>query len=124
MIRGHVIDTRRALLPLEIQDNNGDWTTLQMVLDTGFTGELALPENHTRQLGIVMNRRSRVTPATGQIIDVPAGYARVMWNENQLQVRVVQAGTSPLLGMELLWNNRIAIDAVADGAVTVTPLGG
>ena len=124
MIRGQVIDTRRALLPLEIQDSAGDWTTLQMVLDTGFTGELALPENYTRQLGIVMNRRSRVTPATGQIVDVPAGYARVVWNENQLQVRVVQAGTSPLLGMELLWNNRIAIDAVADGAVTVTPLGG
>ncbi|MDE2788346.1 MAG: hypothetical protein OXL37_17035 [Chloroflexota bacterium] len=41
-----------------------------------------------------------------------------------MRARVIQAGTEPLIGMALLLNHRITIDAVADGAVSITPLGG
>ena len=124
MINGRIADLRLAWIPLRVQGGSGDWQTLNVVVDTGFTGQLALPERYVRQLELMLNDENRVTPATGQSILVAAGNVLVMWHGRQLRVRVVQSGTHPLLGMALLWNNRIAIDAVADGAVTVTPLGG
>ena len=122
MINGHIGDMDLAWIPVSIHDGGGSWRRLRIVLDTGFTGQLALPERYVRQLGLILNRDSRVTPATGQSVPVPAGSALIMWQGRPKPVRVVQAGTHPLLGMRLLWRNHIAIDAVANGAVTVTLL--
>ena len=122
MISGRIADMDLAWIPVRIQDGSGSWRRLRIVLDTGFTGQLALPERYVRQLGLILNRDSQVTPATGQSVPVPAGGAVIMWQGRPRHVRVVQAGTHPLLGMRLLWRNHIAIDAVANGAVTVTPL--
>ena len=124
MISGLVTNSRRVLLQLEIQAGNGNWQTLPAVLDTGFTGHLALPERYVRQLGLVLNRIRRISSATEQSIPTPAGYVRIVWRGHQHMVWVLQAGTQPLLGMALLWNNRITIDAVTDGPVTINPLGG
>ena len=122
MISGRIADIDLAGIPVRIQDGGGSWRRLRIVLDTGFTGQLALPERYVRQLGLILNRDSQVTPATGQSVPVPAGSAVIMWQGRPTHVRVVQVGTHPLLGMRLLWRNHIAIDAVANGAVTVTPL--
>ena len=121
MISGRIADMDLAWIPVSIQDGGGSWRRLRIVLDTGFTGQLALPERYVRQLGLILNRDSLVTPATGQSVPVPAGGAVIMWHRS-IPVRVVQAGTHPLLGMRLLWRNHITIDAVANAAVTVTPL--
>ena len=52
------------------------------------------------------------------------GYVQMRWEDVSIRARVIQAGTEPLLGMALLSNHRITIDAVTNGPVTVTPLGG
>ena len=122
IINGRVADMDLAWIPVSIQDGSGSWRRLRIVLDTGFTGQLALPERCVRQLGLILNRDSQVTPATGQSVPVPAGGALIMWQGHPRHVRVVQAGTHPLLGMRLLWRNHITIDAIANGAVTVTLL--
>ena len=122
MISGRIADMGLAWIPVRIQDGSGSWRRLRIVLDTGFTGQLALPERYVRQLGLILNRDIQVTPATGQSVPVPAGSAVIMWQGRPRHVRVVQAGAHHLLGMRLLWRNHIAIDAVANGAVTVTPL--
>ena len=57
-----------------------------------------------------------VTGFTGQLL-LPNRYI------NRLGLSM-QLDSEPLLGMEFLWNNRITIDAVTDGAVSITPLGG
>ena len=122
MISGRIADMDLAWIPVRIQDGSGSWRRLRIVLDTGFTGQLALPERYARQLGLILNRDIQVTPATGQSVPVPAGSAVIMWQGRPRHVRVVQAGTHHLLGMRLLWRNHITIDAAANGAVTVTPL--
>ena len=124
MISGRIADLRLAWVPVSIQSGSGSWQTLLAIIDTGFTGELALPERHVRQLGLELNDDSSIIPATGESLRVLAGNVQIMWPGRQRQVRVVQAGTHPLLGMRLLWENRITIDAVTDGAVTIDPLGG
>ena len=122
MTTGRIADLGLAWIPVAIQDSGGDWQWWRIILDTGFTGQLALPESCVRQLGLVLNHGTRVTPATGPSVLAPAGSVLIMWQGHQIQTRVVQAGTHPLLGMSLLWNHHIAIDAVANGAVSVAPL--
>ena len=124
MISGRIAGRDLAWIPIIIQDNGGSWQQLDVVLDTGFTGELALPERYVFQLGLTLNDETRAAPAVGQSMPVPAGNALVIWHGRRRLVRVLQAGTHPLVGMRLLWNHHITIDAVADGAVSITPLGG
>ena len=83
---------------------------------------MALPARYVQRLGLTLDDETYVTPATGQSIPVRGGPALIMWQGRPTPVRVVQAGTHPLLGMRLLWRNHIAIDATDNGAVTITPL--
>ena len=122
MTNGYISTVRLPQIPVRIQDGGGNWQMLAAVVDTGFTGQLALPESYANRLGLELNDEISVTPATGRAIVVPAGNVRIIWRGEQRLARVAQAGTHPLLGMALLWNHHIAIDAVANGAVTVAPL--
>ena len=124
MIDGRVSSARRAVVPLEIQDGGGDWHTLPFTLDTGYTGYLALPESYALQLGLTPDGFLTVSSATQQLVPVRYGYVRIVWQGREQLTRFLIAGTPPLLGMSLLWNHHIAINAVANGAVTPTPLGG
>ena len=124
MISGRVTDTLRVVINVQILAGDGNWNALNVVIDTGFNGQLALPQDIVHKLELTLGQTRRVTPAIGQTRTVSSGHVQLNWNGVPGYVRVVLAGTEPLLGMALLWNNRIAIDAVADGAVTVTPLGG
>ena len=124
MIHGSVTRSRRPVIAIAIRDGNGNWRTMNVTIDTGFNGQLALPELHTRQLALTLDQNQRATPAIGQTRIVSSGYTQLLWENIPRDIRVIQAGTSPLLGMEFLWNHRITIDAVAAGIVTITPLGG
>ncbi len=124
MIGGRVSSALRAILSLEIQDGGGDWRTLPFTLDTGYTGYLALPEPFTLQLGLTLDGFRTASSATQQSVRVRYGYARIVWQGQEQLTRFLEAGTHPLIGMSLLWNHHIAIDAVPDGAVAITPYGG
>ena len=124
MTGGRVTSARQPLLPMAILDGGGQWRTLPFVLDTGFTGFIAVPERYSRQLGLTFRRMVDVSSATEQSVMVASGYALIVWFGQRRAVRAVQAGTHPLIGMSLLWHHHIAISAVADGAVTITPHGG
>ena len=125
MISGQIAEFGLAWLPIRIQDGNGGWQTLRVVADTGFTGQLALPESVVRRFALNLNNETRVTPAAGPPVLTLAGSVLgvlIDWMERIMPARVVQAGAHPLLGMSLLWHHHIAIDAVANGPVTLAPL--
>ena len=54
---GRVFPTRKPLVPLTILDGRGHRHPLQFILDTGFTGELVLPEQYVRRFGLIMDGR-------------------------------------------------------------------
>ena len=124
MIHGRVTRSRRPVIAIAIRAGNGNWRTTNITIDTGFNGQLALPELHIRQLALTLDQNQRATPAIGQTRIVSSGYTQLLWDGIPRDVRVIQAGTSPLLGMEFLWNHRITIDAVPNGTITITPIGG
>ena len=122
MINGRVTEDLKAKINLTIRDGNGVWNVLEVAIDTGFNGQLALPEETIRSLALALGRFRRVTPAIGGTRVGPFGYVRLRWEDVSISARVIQAGTEPLLGMALLTNHRITIDAVPNGPVTITPL--
>ena len=124
MINGRVTEDLKAKINITISVGDGIWNSLDIVVDTGFNGQLALPEETVQSLGLVLDRFRRVTPAIGGTRVVASGYVHLRRAEVSMRARVIQAGTEPLIGMALLLNHRITIDAVADGAVSITPLGG
>ena len=124
MICGRVTEDLKAKINIAISVGDGVWNSLDAVIDTGFNGQLALPEEAIRSLGLALDQFRRVTPAIGGTRVVASGYVQLRWEDVSTRTRVIQAGTEPLVGMTLLLNHFITIDVVPDGLVTITPIGG
>ena len=106
-------------LTLSIEYANEGVAECEVMLDTGFTGWLALPADFIKQLGLVRSGRPRVTLATGEIRQVDYYVGRVFWNGAFRQVGIFQTVDQSLLGMQLLKDSRITIDAWDGGRVTI-----
>ena len=119
---GNVTAERQPLAPLTLLDSTGSPHILSVIVDTGFTGELALPEIHIRRLGLALEDYREVRPATGEFIRIPSGEVSVIWQGRRRIVQALQLDSEPLLGMQFLWRHRITIDAITNGPVTITPL--
>ena len=124
MTTGSVTNTRKPIVRLTILDSAGNRRTVPVIVDTGFTGELALPPRYISRLGLTITENYQGRPVTGEFISIPAGDVVVIWQNRRRGATFLQVDSEPLLGMQFLWNHHIAIDAVANGAVTLTPLGG
>ena len=124
MTIGSVTSTRKPLVSLTVLDNNGNSHPMRLILDTGFTGQIVLPERFVNRLGLTMDRFTLGRPVGDHYVRIPTGFATVIWHGVQRSVHVLQLGAEPLLGMEFLWNHRITIDAVPNGPVAITPIGG
>ena len=122
MTSGRVADTRKPFVPITVLDSDSNAHTIQFILDTGFAGELLLPNRYMDRLGLSITDWIDARPATGEFIRVPYAEATVVWQGAPRQAQILQLNSEPLLGMEFVWNHRITIDAVADGAVSITPL--
>ena len=106
MTNGSVTSTRKPLLRVTLLDTEEHRHTIPFILDTGFTGQLLLPERYIRRLGIRMSRRSTGRLASGEMTEIATGTAAVIWQGRRRSVRVLQLDSEPLLGMEFLWNHR------------------
>ena len=111
---------------LSIEDYHGRLHEWQVIVDTGFTGWLALPEEIIRELGLVSMDSRAATLASGAIEHFDYYHARALWHEQLRPVGIFQSSGLPLLGMQLLKGNRLTIDAWDGGSVTIeeTELGG
>ena len=117
MILGRVTEHRDATIPLEVPGSNRQWQRTEAVIDTGFTGFLTLPSAliHTLRLPFVGNRRATLGDGSVAVLDMYL--AMVLWHEREREVLVLQADSDPLVGMSLLYGNRMTLDIVVDGDV-------
>ncbi len=124
MTSGRVISTRKPLVPVTVLDSQRNPHIIQFILDTGFTGQLLLPDRYMNRLGLSTSEWVNARPATGEFVRVSYAEATVVWQGIQRRAEIIQLNSEPLLGMEFLWNHRITIDAVPNGPVAITPIGG
>ena len=103
-------------------DGKGRPRSMEVVLDTGFTGYLTLPPESIRQLGLPSVGQRTFELANGELFEFQVYLGSVSWHGRPSDVLVLQSDSVPLLGMTLLWGSRVTMDALNDGEVTIEEL--
>ena len=121
MITGKIVDNQEAIIELEIVDVN-DTEKVEAIIDTGFTGELILPGDLIDRLGLPRIGELPITLGDGNEIDVGLYLGIVLWQGENRIVQVLRTSVKPLIGMSLLYGNRLTVDVIIDGDVTIETL--
>ena len=123
MIRGRVERNRQggleAWITLPVMDANGEYRERDVILDTGFTGWLVLPATDIGNLGLVNEGQYQAILASGNAENFEYYETSVLWHGRTLPVQVFQSTDQPLLGMELLQDSRVTVDAWEGGDVII-----
>ena len=122
MIKGKVDSSQQVLITIDIIDGEGSIRSLEVVLDTGFTGYLTLPTGTVQQLGLRSVGERTFELANGELFAFEAFLAAVSWHGRLRDVLVLKSDSAPLLGMTLLWGSRVTMDTLTEGEVTIEEL--
>ena len=111
-MNGVVDGAGRALIVVEIGGSNlTPRTPIQAWIDTGFTGELVLPQKTIEDLGLVNSGTVGAVLADGTQIALRVYSCIVNWFGEQRKLEVVAtSGDHPLLGVGLLLDRDLRID--------------
>jgi clan AA aspartic protease len=93
--------------------------TARAVIDTGFTGELILPGDVVRELGLEERGVVEVQLADGSHTALRAYEGRVVWDGRPRRVLAYEAPSAPLVGMALLQAKTVTIEVAPHGAVHI-----
>lgn len=122
MIAGVVNARHEAVVRLRLRGAGGLEVDLESVIDSGFSGSLALPPTTVAALGLARQSGGSAVLADGSVRQFEIYAAEVEWNGGWRPVLVSAVGDEALLGMRLLAGNELRIAVVPGGAVEITPL--
>ena len=119
---GRVNGDLQAWLTIEIVTPNGQPRPIEVALDTGFNGQIALPAITIQRLELSEESSRLAITATGDRVRLTTYFSTMKWHGEPRIIEVVEADSEPLLGMELLLGNRVTLDVLEGGPVTIYPL--
>lgn len=119
MITGTVTPDREAVISLEVIGSDSGRRTVTAVIDTGFNGFLTLPSDLVSALHLLFAGNRRATLGDGSVVELDLFLATLVWGGQECDVLVLQADGGPLVGMALLYGNRVLLDVVDGGSVTI-----
>lgn len=122
MIVGTVVEGREARIPLTLIGPGDSRTRIEAVVDTGFTGHLVLPPVLVRELGLPLRGSRDSLLADGSVISLDAHRVGVEWDDRVRVVPAPAAEGGPLVGMSLLRDSELRLEAVDGGEVVIRPL--
>ena len=122
MLTGRVNGDLQAWVTVEIVTPSGQPRPIEVALDTGFNGQIALPAITIQRLELSEESSRLAITATGDRVRLTTYYSTMMWHGEPRIIEVVEADSEPLLGMELLLGNRVTLDVLEGGPVTIYPL--
>ena len=115
----------RGLVPIvavSIMGKDGALRRFQAVMDTGFTGAVALPVPDVQRLGLSNPKQEEVRFANGESGNCDVYLTDVVWDGGEMNVKLYAMGVEPLVGMALLRGNRVTMDVAEGGTVVIEPL--
>jgi predicted aspartyl protease len=121
VIVGTVNARLEATLQLQIEDSSGHLHTIEVAIDTGFTGDLTMRAAEISALGLPRRGRQIAQMADGSVLTTDTFDAILMWDDNPVLVRIQAVETNPLLGTRLLRGHELRAQFVPGGAVTIVP---
>ena len=122
MIKGHVTGDREAVIQMEVFGLVRGRETVDAVIDTGFNGFMALPGDIIDRLRLQRAGKRRATLADGRTLLLDVFIASVLWHARKRDVLVLRTDGGPLVGMALLFGNRVSLTIVDSGEVTIDPI--
>ena len=121
MLTGTVINLQ-AWVAVEILARNSQPHTVEVLLDTGFNGNLKLTAATIRELELARSGYRYGELADGTTTRFMGYSATVLWDGDPLTVHIIEADSDPMLGMELLQGSRVTLDVLDGGPVTIDAL--
>jgi clan AA aspartic protease len=121
MISG-TIRNREAIIALDVSAHGAPVRQVEAVIDTGYNGYLTLPAEIVKALGLQFAGHRRGTLADGSVTRLDVYLATVVWHGLPAEVLILRTTGAPLVGMSLLDGNRITMDVVDGGDVTIDRL--
>ena len=115
--------TLEAVAPVPVMGRNGQFQTIEFVLDTGFDGFLALPAELIQRLGLERDDSIDIVFANGQSELCNTWYCRILWHDQPRDIVAFESRGEALLGMALLEGSQVNIQVRIDGAVAIEELG-
>jgi clan AA aspartic protease len=122
IITGHVTAQQHAVIPLTVQDWQGQPETVDAIVDTGFNGFLTLPLPQIARLRFPYEGIAEVILGDGDTVRLDAFAATVLWGGEVRTGLVLAADGLPLIGMGLLSGSRVCLEVTTGGPVTIERL--
>ncbi len=123
MISGRVAANAYGLLEpwvtVSINHASGGFRQYDVIVDTGFTGWLMLPEYAVAELGLTSEGIQQFILATGAVGQADYYFAHMTWHGQPRRIEVMSSINQALLGMELLRDNWITVRAWDGGEVII-----
>ena len=107
MVVGHIDEDWQAIVPLVVTQE-GCNETLHFLIDTGFTGFLAVPRTWVEQLGLPVRDVQRGMTADGRVAYFETVDVTIVWHAEPRVIRA-QVLEEPLIGTRLLRFNQATI---------------
>ena len=97
---------------------------LPVLIDTGFNGELKIPERTVRELGLEITHITAVLLADETGKEVPASLAHISLESTRKMVNVIVAASIPTIGTKLLndFGYKLAVNFVSREVVLDTEI--
>ena len=119
MIRGATNERLQLMVVIEISNGDGQYHSVEALLDTGFTQHLTLPPDEIARLGLEYAERIPMILANGQRIEVSVYRGLVKWLGESRIVRVIAVDELPLLGMSMLENCKVTFHGQPGGELLI-----
>ena len=120
MIEGYVNANLEAVVPLSLRGPGGQEREVDTVIDTGYSGSLALPPSLVAELELPYVLSSRATLADDTEVAFSVYRVTALWDSGPRQIEADAVGSTPLVGMAMLDNHDLDIQ-VRDGGRVVIP---
>ena len=122
MIVGSINQDGDLTVPVRVLDANQHVHRFEVVVDTGFRGDLSLLPYQIRDLGLEPSLPIEMILATGLEALVNSYEGTAVWRDGTRPVRILETDNTPLIGTALLWGSLLSAEMTDHGAVTIGPL--
>lgn len=120
MIFGHVRDNFPRVV-LTLPSLRGA-RSIEFIVDTGFDGELALPDFMVRDLDALLLGDRPYMLADGSIVMRPCYRIVLQWDDERRSAEIIDLDGNPLLGAELMVGSLLQVEMRDGGEVTIEAL--
>jgi clan AA aspartic protease len=122
MILGVVNGDREAVIQIVLIGEEKRLKSLPVVIDTGFTGYLMIPESLVMELGWVYRGVQEAILGDGSSCDFEVYVGSVIWDGQVRSVEVNACKSGMLVGMGLLEGWKLEVEGKPGGDVKITAL--